>query len=265
MNNLHRKLAPISEMAWAQIDEEARRTLKRYLGARRVVDVQGPKGFDFPAVGTGHLRSVAPLADGVLCAQREVKPLVELRVPFELTRKAIDDVERGSNDSDWQPLKEAARKIALAEDQLILKGYPEAGIEGVLEMTSNPVIALPGHVDTFPEAVAAAVNQLRLAGVNGPYALLLGTSSFTEAAGGTEEGYPILKHLETLIDGEVIWSQADIGGAVVTTRGGDFDLYLGQDISIGYLSHSANTVTLYLQETLTFQMQTAEAVVVLQR
>ena len=42
MNNLHRELAPISDAAWAQIEEEASRTLKRYLAARRVVDVEGP-------------------------------------------------------------------------------------------------------------------------------------------------------------------------------------------------------------------------------
>jgi len=263
MNNLHRELAPISEKAWGQIDEEARRTLKRYLGARRVVDVHGPEGFDLSAVGTGHVRKIAPLADGVQCAQRDVTPLVELRVPFELTRQAIDDVERGSNDSDWQPLKDAARKIASAEDQLVLKGYQDAGIAGILGMTSNPVIALPDNVDGFPEAVAAGLNQLRLAGVNGPYALVLGSSSFTKAAGGSDEGYPVLKHLERLIDGKVIWTQANIGGAVVSTRGGDFDLYLGQDISIGYTSHSQDSVMLYLLETLTFQMQTSEAVVVL--
>jgi uncharacterized linocin/CFP29 family protein len=47
MNNLHRELAPISNLSWAQIEEEASRTLKRHLAARRVVDVQAPKGSDF--------------------------------------------------------------------------------------------------------------------------------------------------------------------------------------------------------------------------
>ena len=41
-----------------------------------------------------------------------MKALVELRVPFELDRQQIDDVERGANDSDWQPVKDAARRIA---------------------------------------------------------------------------------------------------------------------------------------------------------
>ena len=100
MDNLYRSLAPISDAAWAQIEEEAQRTLKRYLGARRVVDLHGPEGFDLSAIGTGHLRPASALAEGVDCRQREVNPLVELRVPFRLTRAAIDDVARGANDSD---------------------------------------------------------------------------------------------------------------------------------------------------------------------
>ena len=114
MNNLHREIAPISDAAWAQIEEETARTFKRYLAGRRVVDVRGPGGAVLSAVGTGHLRPIPGLKDGVLARQREVKALVEVRVPFELDRQAIDDVERGANDSDWQPAKDAARQIAFA-------------------------------------------------------------------------------------------------------------------------------------------------------
>ena len=90
MNNLHRELAPISDAAWSQIEEETSRTIKRYLAGRRVVDVQGPGGMALSAVGTGHLRNVAAPGDGILARQREVKPLVELRVPFELDRQQIE-------------------------------------------------------------------------------------------------------------------------------------------------------------------------------
>src|SRR6202042_2103363 len=122
MNNLYRELAPISDAAWAEIEEEASRTLKRHLAARRVVDVQGPKGLELAAVGTGHLHQIQAPGDGIQAAQREAKALVELRVPFELTRQAIDDVGRGATDSDWAPLKEAARKIAFAEDRAVFAG-----------------------------------------------------------------------------------------------------------------------------------------------
>src|SRR6202051_4324647 len=167
MNNLHRELAPISDAAWAQIEEEASRTIKRYLAGRRVVDVQGPSGVAIPAIGTGHLRNVRAPGDGILARQREVKALVELRVPFELDRQQIDDVERGANDSDWQPAKDAARLLAFAEDRPIFEGYAAAGIGGIREGTSNPVEPLPADMRAYPDAIAQALSQLRLVGGDG--------------------------------------------------------------------------------------------------
>jgi uncharacterized linocin/CFP29 family protein len=262
MNNLHRELAPISKMAWDQIEEEAPRTLKRHLAARRVVDVEGPKGLDFSTVGTGHLRQITAPGDEIQAAQREAKALVELRIPLELTRQAIDDVERGALDSDWAPVKDAARKIAFAEDRAVLEGYAAAGIQGVRQGSSNLALMLPADVKRYPDTVAQAVSQLRLAGVNGPYALLLGAEPYT-AIGGASDGYPLLDHIQRLVDGEIVWAPAIEGGLALTTRGGDFALHIGQDISIGYLSHSEATVRLYLQETFTFLLLTAEAAVVL--
>jgi uncharacterized linocin/CFP29 family protein len=263
MNNLHRELAPISDAAWRQIEEETSRTLKRYLAGRRVVDVQGPGGNAFSAIGTGHLRNVAAPGDGILARQREVKPLVELRVPFELDRQEIDDVERGANDSDWQPAKDAARLLAFAEDRAIFEGYAAAGIGGIREGTSNPVMTLPPDVRAYPDVLAKALSQLRLVGVNGPYSVLLGADAYTGLSETSDDGYPVLRHIKSLVDGEIIWAPAISGAFVLTTRGGDFGLYLGEDVSIGYLSHNDKTVRLYLEETFTFLLLTTEASVAL--
>lgn len=264
MNNLHRKLAPISEAAWAQIEEEAARTLKRYLAARRVVDVDGPKGFDLSAKGTGHIHAIDTPGDGIQASIREVNQVVELRIPFELTRQAIDDVERGSEDSDWQPLKDAARKIAFAEDRAVFEGYAAAGIQGIRQGSSNSALALPASTKNYSDTVAHALSELRLAGVNGPYMLVLGADAYTAASGGSDEGYPVLHHVRDLVDGEIIWAPAIQGGFVISTRGGDFELSIGQDISIGYLNHTDTTVKLYFQESFTFQFYTSEAVVCLE-
>jgi uncharacterized linocin/CFP29 family protein len=263
MNNLHRELAPISDGAWAEIEEETTRTLKRYLAGRRVVDVPTAGGVGLPAVGTGHLVTIAPPAEGILARQREVKPLVELRVPFELTRDAIDDVDRGSDDSDWQPAKDAAKTIAFAEDRAIFNGYREANIQGIREGTSNPIMTLPADVRDYPDAVAQALSQLRLVGVNGPYSVLLGAKAYTELAETRDHGYPVLEHVKRIVDGNIIWAPAIEGAFVLTTRGGDFELKIGQDVSIGYLSHTDAVVRLYLQETFTFRLLTSEASVVL--
>jgi uncharacterized linocin/CFP29 family protein len=45
------------------------------------------------------------------------KALVELRAPFELDRQMIDDLERGANDSDCQPAKDAAKVRRLGDWQ----------------------------------------------------------------------------------------------------------------------------------------------------
>jgi uncharacterized linocin/CFP29 family protein len=263
MNNLHRELAPISDAAWADIEEETSRTLKRYLAARRVVDMRGPEGFGLSAVGTGHLRTIDAPGNGILARQRNVNALVELRVPFELDRQAIDDVERGANDSDWQPAKDAARQIAFAEDGAIFGGYAAAGIVGIRQGTSNPIMTLPADVRAYPEAIAQALSQLRLVGVNGPYSVLLGADAYTALAETSDHGYPVLEHVKRLVKDEIIWAPAIAGAFVLTTRGGDFDLHIGQDFSIGYASHTDTAVRLYLQETFTFLLLTTEAAVAL--
>jgi uncharacterized linocin/CFP29 family protein len=263
MNNLHRELAPISAAAWAQIEEETSRTFKRYLAGRRVVDVHPPAGTALSAVGTGHLRKIAAPGDGILARQREVNALVELRFPFELERQAIDDVERGANDSDWQPAKDAARAIAFAEDGAIFDGYAAAGIGGVRQGTSNPKMTLPADVRKYPDAIAQGLSQLRLVGVNGPYAVLLGADAYTALSETSDYGYPVLDHVKRLVEDKIYWAPAIAGAFVITTRGGDFDLHIGQDVSIGYLSHTDTAVRLYLQETFTFLYLTAEAAVAL--
>ena len=39
MNNLYRELAPVTDSAWASIEEEARRTFGTYVAGRRIADV----------------------------------------------------------------------------------------------------------------------------------------------------------------------------------------------------------------------------------
>lgn len=265
MNNLHRELAPISDAAWTQIEAETARTIKRYLAGRRVVDVPSPGGIALPGVGTGHLVSISPPAEGIIANQREVKALVELTVPFELSRQAVDDVERGSDDSDWQPAKDAAKTLAFAEDRAIFEGYGPAGIHGIREATSNPTRSLPDDVRNYPDGVAQALTQLRLVGVNGPYSVVLGAKEYTALVETRDHGYPILEHVKRIVDGDIVWAPALSGAFVLSARGGDFELTVGTDVSIGYLNHTDTIVRLYLQETFTFRVLTSEASVALSR
>jgi uncharacterized linocin/CFP29 family protein len=259
MNNLYRELAPVSAAAWAGIEEEAKRTFARHAAARKAVDVTGPEGLTLAGMGTGHVTAIDPPADGVAASLRDWRPVVELRVPFTLSRSQIDSVERGALDPDWQPVKDAAKKIAFAEDRAVFDGYAAAQITGVRQASSNPALALPGEVRDYPDVVSKALSQLRLAGVAGPYSLLLSADAWTAVSETSDHGYPIREHLSRVLDGDIIWAPAIDGALLLSARGGDYELRLGQDLSIGYQSHDADSVHLYFTESFTFAVYTTEA------
>src|SRR6201999_3828946 len=167
--------------------------------------------------------------------------------------------------SDWQPAKDAVKKIAFAEDGAIFEGLAAGGILGIRQGTSNPIEALPADVRNYPDAIAYALSQLRLVGVNGPYSVLLGADESTALAETRDHGYPVLEHVKRIVEGNLIWAPAIEGAFVLTTRGGDFQLNIGQDVSIGYQTHNEGAVQLYLQETFVFRMFTSEAAVAVAR
>lgn len=262
MNNLHRELAPISTAAWAEIEEEASRSFKRNSAGRRVVDVKGPLGLDVDAVTRGRRAKIDSPADGIQAFIRHAQPLVELKVPFTVSREAIDDVDRGAADSDWDPVVRGASDLARAEDTAIFEGYAAAGITGITEAASAEAIGLPENVVDFPEAISNAINQLRLSSVDGPYSLVLSADLYAAVNETVNDGYPIRQHLQRILtDGEIIWAPAITGAVLLSTRGGDFELVIGQDVSIGYDSHDADVVNLYFTESFTYLNYTDEAAV----
>jgi len=265
MDNLHRRLAPISSAAWDQIDDEARRTFITRIAGRRVVDVPEPGGTALSAVGTGHLEAIDAPAPAVQARRRRVQPLIELRAEFTVTRAAVDDVDRGAQDSDWQPVKDAVEALATAEDTLVFAGSDAAGVQGIVASSSNATIPVPADPRELPAAVARALTVLRTVGVQGPYALLLSAELYTAASETVDHGYPVHEHLRRLLgdDGTIVFAPALDGAIVLTMRGGDYALTLGQDVAIGYLSHDADGIRLYAQESVTFSAYTSEASVIL--
>ena len=78
---------------------------------------------------------------------------------------------------DRQPAKDAAADTAFAEDRAMFEGYAAAGIVGIRQGTSNPGMALPGGCAPVSGCHRQGVSQFRLAGVNGPYSVLLGADA----------------------------------------------------------------------------------------
>ncbi|HVL55316.1 MAG TPA: family 1 encapsulin nanocompartment shell protein [Burkholderiaceae bacterium] len=261
MNDLLRELAPISSAAWSGIDEEATRTLKSMLAARKLVDFTGPLGWDASAVSLGRADKLqAQPESGVEARLRRLQPLTELRAVFELSRDELEAVGRGAKDPDLDPVRDAARKAAIAEDRAVFHGFAAAGIRGIIEQAGR---ALPIGSDyaAYPALVAEALNRLHGEGIGGPFGIALGPQCYTGLTMTTQSGFPVMEHVRRLLDGPIVWTPGIDGAVVLSLRGGDFELIVGQDWSIGYLDHAAASVRLYLQESFTFRVLTPQAAV----
>jgi uncharacterized linocin/CFP29 family protein len=262
MNDLLREHAPISADAWKEIDAEAKRTLTTLLAARRLVDFKGPLGWNCASVSTGRTRTLSPLLqEGVVAKLRLSLPLIEIRIPFEVDREELDAIGRGDTNPDLDSVRNAARAAAIAEDRAIFQGYEAAGIEGIFAAAGSQRLTIPSDFGQYPDVVAEATHRLRSEGVSGPYGIALGPRCYTGLTRSTLRGYPIINHVRELVDGPIVWAPAADGAVVMSMRGGDFELIIGQDFSVGYLDHTSTSVLLYLQESFTFRVLSPEAAV----
>jgi uncharacterized linocin/CFP29 family protein len=265
MNHLRRELAPISDAAWAEIDTEAERSLRSFLAARKLVDVSGPVGWDHSAVNLGSVKGLtASPATGVEACVREVAPILELRTPFTLPRAELDAIDRGSHSPDLSAVTDAARKAALAEDRAVFHGFNEVRMDGVAASSPHDDVPIDDDYEEFPRAAARAVAALRNAGVDGPYGIALGPRCYTGVIETTQKGgYPVLEQLRLITGGPLAWAPAVDGSVVMSVRGGDYELTLGEDLSIGFSGFDAERVNLYIEESVAFRAHTPEAAVAL--
>ncbi|HOD51557.1 MAG TPA: family 1 encapsulin nanocompartment shell protein [Candidatus Hydrogenedentes bacterium] len=261
---LKRSLAPVTDEAWAEIENTAKQTLKPLLSARKLVDFKGPKGWDYAAVNLGRLdMPKKPGQKGVGYGIRKVLPLLEARVMFTLRIWELDNVARGAADPDLGPLEEAAKEIALFEERAIYAGFKEGHIDGIIPTASQKAVVLPADVNGYAKAVAQGIDAMQADGIGGPYALVLGAAPYQAVLQAVGPGYPIRRGLERLLEGDgvIMRSRALDGGVLLSTRGGDFEMTVGTDLSIGYSSHDSEMVNLFLTESFTFRViQPAAAV-----
>lgn len=254
MDILKRSLAPITEEAWEEIDEQAKLVLHTNLSARKFVDVHGPKGWGFTSVPSGRLNLKSSNKKGEVCyGVHMVQPLVEARISFDLDVWELDNAVRGAKDINLDALVEATKKLTEFEEKAIYDGYKDGGIKGLRENTNYDPISIGSNKKEILEAVSQGITTLFKGAIEGPYAMVVSPEIWRQIA-NQAEGYPVRKHIEKLLDGPVIYSPVIDDAFIVSLRGGDLELILGVDYSIGYESHTSEKVTLFITESFTFRV-----------
>ena len=265
-NNLHRALAPISAGAWTQIQEEASRTVKRNLAARRVVDVTGPLGFEFAAVTTGHVADIAAPSAGLVarsrgCCRWSRSGCRSRWIARPSTTSPADRRIRIGSRSRTRPPPSRTPRTGPCSTGTPRPRSPASGRPPAIQP-----ITLPADARNYPDAVEQALSQLRLAGVEGPYALVLDAEAYTAVSETRDHGYPILRAAQPAGAG-----RDHLGAGAARRVPADHPWRrLRVDDRAGHqhrlpAAHRRATVDLYLQETFTFAPYTSEASVYLSR
>jgi uncharacterized linocin/CFP29 family protein len=261
---LRRRFAPLSDAAWKALDEAVVQAARHELAGRHLGSLDGPRGWEHIGARVGTLRPCqGPDSTASVCVP-EVVLLAELRSDFSLPWAAIEAFERGAPTLDARPAETAARDIALAEDLLLLYGEPVGA--GFLTSKESPRVQVGDWAQSrrLLDDLLGAVHLLDTSGIPGPYeALLTAPRYYAYVKALSAGGYPTERHLRTVLAAvhrSVVLREA---GVVYSTRGGDFVITVGGDLTVGYRQHDRDAVNLTCVETIAGQCLTPQALCLL--
>lgn len=252
MDILKRNIAPLTEEAWNEVDKRAIEVLRSHLTARKAVHVEGPKGWDYTVVPEGRLALVEE-EDDVKTGVYKSTPLVEARVSFELERWEMDNLVRGAKDVELEALEDAVHKLAVFEEEAIYNGYDKGQIAGLKKSSDQETLNFGDDAKTILEMVAKGLIMLQDAFAEKPYNLVVGDEAW-KRINRESNNYPLVKQVEELIGGKVIYSKVVEGAFLLPEDHDDLEMTIGQDYSIGYESHTDEKVKLFITESFAFRV-----------
>ncbi len=263
MDVLRRDIAPLSGEIWKQIDEAVTGMARRTMAARRVATFGEPRGWNQVAVALGTVTPHKTREGHAAVSLPDVVLLAEIRAAFTEPWATIEAVERGAPALDATAAEAAAREVALAEDRLAFYGEP--GGKGFLTASESPrqLCGDWGKASQVVTDLLKAVERLDNTGIPGPYEAVLAPSRYYAYLRAADDGYPASRHLRDVLVGVHRSAVIKDAGALFSTRGGDFVLTVGGDLSVGYRAHDQAGVHLFCVETVAAQTVGPDAVCVL--
>ncbi len=260
MDLLKRNLAPIPAEAFEEIDERAREVVSSQLAARKILKVDGPHGLQKTAVETGTHKILQQATENTVgSATYGVESLLEGRVVFELSRWELDDILRGKEDAELDPLEEAAKRLALFEENAVFNGCERASLKGLAAYAKKP-LKMTKEPESLLQALAEGILKLKDAFAEKPYGLFVGDEVF-KALNQSTGGKLLQNIVEEMINGPVVRAKALEGALLVPYDHDDLRLYVGQDYAIGYEKHDNETVTLFITVSFLFKCYDEDIIV----
>lgn len=251
MGFLKKDTALVGEDLWEELEDRAAEVIRTMNTTRRVLKVSGPKGLDFNAVREGRLDTVAQ--GNLEVGSYKVKPLLEVRKNFSLSRKELDNYYRGAKDIELDNLEDAVREIALFEEEAVLNGYREGNIVGLTD-ASVKTFDLTNDGGEILQIIGEAKYWMLDHYAEGPYDLVVSPEVY-ERINQIYQGAALLPIIKKLLDGGIILRSKSIEGAVmIPHRHEDLELTIGQDFAIAFDGYDDENINFFITESFTFRV-----------
>ncbi len=264
---LHRGDAPFGDNVWELIDEAVVGAAKSQLSARRLFHVEGPYGLGTKAV-PGPDCMVAEEDEGAasVCGPC-LTPLAAIRKTFTIPIRDIAAFAATGMPFGAADVAHAAIACARREDEILLHGNADLGVDGLLNMDGTTSAELNdwSEVGAAVEDVIAAATTLDDAGFHGPYALALSAGRYNRLFRRYQQGPLVeMEHLRSLVtDGIVKAPVLEDGGLLVATGKQFCTIVLGQDLKAGFIGPAGGNYEFDVSESVALRLKHPGSVCVL--
>jgi len=263
MEVLNQSNIPFGTAVWNTIESEISSYLTKRLTLRSVVDFKSEYTFETDAIPTKNVASIAS-QDGLEVFTREPIKMMEIKKSFTIPTSVIEDIKRDKPDFDTKVMMEAANSFAKVENETILSGQSAANIEGILSGVENTLEAKEGK--DILKAVAKSLGIFNANFVDGTFKLVISSATMATLYTESFDGMSLKSKLDEILGAGAIVINQDIGddkALVISQRGGDFELYSGMDVSLGFEKETSEGVELFLMQTFAFRSIAPEAAVLI--
>lgn len=267
MDYLAKESAPFSTEIWRQINQSVIETAKKHLVCRRFLSLFGPLGAGTSSVSVDSSQKSEVQKNGFSTIMgRKTIPLPQLYEDFTLLWRDIEESEKNGWPLDLSVAAAAAQRAAKKEDNLILFGSKELGMEGLL--TSSDSFQLErGNwkegEDAFRD-IARGIAHLSSNNFLGRYALVISPDIYLDLQ-RIQPGINMLEldRIANLVEGRVYTAGAfGANKAVLVCAEPQYiDLAIGADLDVGYLELKDFNHSFRILETAALRIKEPNAIV----
>jgi uncharacterized linocin/CFP29 family protein len=262
MEILNRVKAPFGSSVWTEIETVLGDFLSKRLNIRSIVDFNDTITYDDDAIATKNLTEISN-TKGLSISTREPVKIMEIKKTFSISKDVIEDIKRGVVDYNDKEFIDAANEFATIENNLMLQGLDEANMKGIMSYKEIESVDAQSTKDILA-AVAKSLGTFNKKFVEGPYKLVISSSTLAKLYTEFFDGISVKAKLDEILGAGNIVVNEDIGDSnavLISQRGGDFEFFSGLDISIGFEKETDKNVTLFLIQTCTFRIIGPEAAI----